>query len=192
MTPSAPAIFPHVVAWLEDAVARHRPKRVLEAGCGGGQYRRFFDPGSYVGFDVPETWYEEVASPDVFASSDALPFKDSQFDVIFSVSAFDYFPNPQETLKEMRRCMRSTGRVMIFTYDEQTLKDIHERTKAVSSTRAVDHHHVFDRELLGGYAASAGLSLTELPLEPRQSLVRKFKRRLRPTNLRVFELSSVP
>lgn len=179
-------VFEHVVAWLEHGIERDRPQRVLEAGAGAGQYAKHMRGAEYVSFDIPQTWYEMERRPSVYASADALPFCDAAFDLAFCVSAFDYFPSPQTVMREIARCLRPGARFLVFTYDEATLRQIHERCAALPSGPATAGHHVYDRDLIFRYGRNAGLDGTELAYLPVMNIVLRTKLLLRPTNLRVY------
>lgn len=179
-------VFPHVVAWLETYLGRLRPQRVLEAGAGAGQYARHVTEAQYVSFDIPQTWYEIERLPSVYATADALPFRDEAFELAFCVSAFDYFPNPQLVMNEVARCLRPGGTFLVFTYDERTLQLIHERCAALPPGPATAGHHVYDRDRIFGYAGNAGMAARELAYLPAMDIVLRLKLMLRPTNLRVY------
>ena len=183
---SVGTVFPHVAAWLEHYRQTLKPLRVLEAGCGAGQYAPFFRDTQYVGFDIPETWYQIQNPPMVVASADDLPFVDQAFDLAFCVSAFDYFPNPQAVMNEMARCLRPGGVFLVFTYDRKTLEAIHRNCAALPASRATQGHHVFGRDELMAYGRRAGFDGTQLPYCPSMSLIQRAKLLLRPTNLRSF------
>lgn len=186
MPEGVPARFPHVERWLQQMC--EPATKVLEAGCGGGQYRNLFTGDQYVGFDVPETWYAPISAPSVFASADALPFRSACFDLIFSVSAFDYFPRPVRVLQEMRRCLRSEGQILIFTYNTATLREIHANVEQLFGSRAVADHHVFTRQDLDQFARESGLTLDQLPDAPQAGWKHRLKRLVRPTTIQIFRL----
>lgn len=183
------AVFDHVVQWLHHYQQRLSPQLTLEIAAGAGQYAERFDESRYVGFDVPETWYQPKRKLDLYASAETLPFKDGSFDMAFCVAAFDYLPDPRVVLREINRCLSVRGIFLIFTYDISTLEMIHENTRRLPESRAVAHHHVYDAADLSEYAAGAGLRCHELTLFPEQSLLSSIKRKCRPGNLRNYKLT---
>lgn len=187
MEGSAPTRFPHVEKWLKKIYSNGM--KVLEAGCGGGPYRSLFAREGYVGFDLPSSWYESLHPPSLFASADALPFQTNTFDLIFSVSAFDYFPQPLVALEEMRRCSRPSGQVWIFTYDESTLRGIHARAADLPESPSIANHHVFTKNDLRKYAEAARLQIDQMPETPYRSGIQRLKRVVRPSTARVFRLT---
>jgi SAM-dependent methyltransferase len=185
---AAASVYPHVVAWLNHIIQQRRPRRVLEQGAGSGQYADLFAPDVYVSIDVPETWYAMRRLPSAYASAAALPFADSAFDLLFSVAAFDYFPDPQRVVHEAARVLRPSGICMVFTYDRATQERIHANCQALPSGRAVDGHHVFDRRGLSVFAAAAGMRCTEMPLLPDQNIMTSVRNWISPSYHRVYRM----
>jgi ubiquinone/menaquinone biosynthesis C-methylase UbiE len=50
------------------------------------------------------------------ASASALPWQQSQFDVVLCANAFHYFDWPDQVLAEMRRVLHPNGRVVILDW----------------------------------------------------------------------------
>jgi ubiquinone/menaquinone biosynthesis C-methylase UbiE len=50
------------------------------------------------------------------ASASKLPFGDNSFDVIVSANAFHYFDEPNRVLKEMKRILKSEGKLIILDW----------------------------------------------------------------------------
>jgi SAM-dependent methyltransferase len=46
-------------------------------------------------------------------SVSALPYQDTAFDKVFSVNAFQFWPEPQTDLAEIRRTMKPNGLIAI-------------------------------------------------------------------------------
>lgn len=180
---STGVVYPHVLEWLNALGATNGKRATLEVGAGSGQYAEFFECSKYTSMDVPESWYQSIRRPDVYASADSIPFADETFDVIFNVAAFDYFPNPETCLAEFRRVLAPGGMCLIFNYDLPTLEKIHQNCLDLElKTRASTGHHVFDDNTLKQMAEGAGLSCEKLKLYPTRRLLRDFKLMLRPSN----------
>jgi len=186
---STGALYDHVAKWLSHLQLTTPPFRTLEIGSGSGQYAALFQEKSYVSIDVPETWYTLQRAPDVYASADTLPFKETTFSHIFNVAAFDYFPNPEKCLTEFNRVLRANGKVIIFNYNLKTLEQIHQNCKALADqNRASIGHHTFDYQKLKKMASAAGFSCKQLPLYPDRNLIRDCKLLIRPSNFRNYLL----
>lgn len=187
---STGVVYEHVGQWLDAMGATTDGCRTLEVGAGSGQYAQLFRPTQYVSMDVPESWYEPLRYPDVYASADTLPFQNESFDFLFNVAAFDYFPNPKNCLAEFFRVLKPGGACLIFNYDLKTLQQIHKNCLDLAvKTRASVGHHVFDAKLLSSMAREAGLDCKELRLYPSRSLIRDLKLFVRPSNFRNYLLT---
>jgi SAM-dependent methyltransferase len=186
-----PQVYPHVVTWLAHHLGGGRKRfRVLEAGCGGGQYAAAVAPHEWIGFDLPETWYERLRPPSFYGSAEHIPLRDGTFDLVFSVAAFDYFENPARVLAEFYRVLRPGGRCLIFTYDVATLEQIHKNCLALPQTATVRGHHVTGEEDLRRLAETAGFAFVRrLPYMPWSRIKENAIVALRPTNHRTFLLA---
>jgi ubiquinone/menaquinone biosynthesis C-methylase UbiE len=102
-----------------------RPLRILELGAGVGtaslDFSKSFNFSSYVVSDVSEQ-YLEIAKKRlkgsfdfVKAKAEELPFKDGEFDLVFSVYLFHELPRSvrQVVLKEAHRVLKKDGLIAI-------------------------------------------------------------------------------
>lgn len=102
--------------------------RVLNVGCGTGEFERRileqFPHQVMAGIDLsPEmvaiaqakcTAYPQVSFQ--VARADALPFADGTFDRVVSSSAFHYFRDPVQALREMARVLHPQGEIIILDW----------------------------------------------------------------------------
>jgi SAM-dependent methyltransferase len=97
--------------------------RLLDVGCGTGHWSRFFASLGYtvVGVDISEGLIgvaQTRAGPNFrFAVADALglPFADHCFDVVAAMATLEFVSDMSSTLKEMFRCVKQEGVVLIGT-----------------------------------------------------------------------------
>lgn len=97
--------------------------RILDIGCGTGEllkailerYRDVFITGVDLSREMLRVAAEKLGSTDFVAHADAhhLPFADSTFDIVASVSAFHYLHTPADVLVEARRVLKPGGRLVI-------------------------------------------------------------------------------
>ncbi len=59
-------------------------------------------------------------------SGDQLPFRDQSFDVIVSRFGIMFFPDPQKSLIDMRRVLKSGGRISIAVWHHRINNPVHE------------------------------------------------------------------
>jgi SAM-dependent methyltransferase len=114
----------HFECEIEAAVsdfARELPPgaRLLDAGCGEGQYRRHFARQNYFGVDlgVGDTSWDYTA---VHALADLaeLPFPDAAFDAAIHVVTLEHLPEPAQALGEICRVLRPGGMLLVVAPHE--------------------------------------------------------------------------
>ena len=94
-------------------------KAVLELGCGGGQWSMFLaEAGARpVGLDLSAQQLRaavrmmRTAYPLVHGDGEALPFRDSSFDVVVSDHGAMSWADPYKTVPEVARVLRPGGRL---------------------------------------------------------------------------------
>jgi SAM-dependent methyltransferase len=116
------------------AVRTHAGRRVLDAGCGNGQYVRLLhDEYDIHGFDYKpfEAWAER---PDRFrvATVTDLPYDDGDFDTVTSFEVLEHIPDAALALREFHRVAR---RNIIVTVPNCDIPD------GLSSSRLTFYHY---------------------------------------------------
>lgn len=98
---------------------------ILDIACGTGELERRFlnlHPDlNVIGVDISEKMLDvaRLKLPNlefVNASARFLPFPDHKFDMVVTVSAFHYFEQPLDTLKEIRRILKPQGKLIIMDW----------------------------------------------------------------------------
>lgn len=124
--------------------------RVLETGCGGGLYRENIHALKlhYTGSDLPNPIYQTSHSVDVYCSGNTLSFANESFDYVFNQGAFDYIPNPLQTISESYRVLKPGGIFTIFTYRQDILKSIDSNCRERGREWEKGHHVFSSADLL--------------------------------------------
>jgi ubiquinone/menaquinone biosynthesis C-methylase UbiE len=113
-------------------------ERVLDIGTGTANYlldlaQRGLDCyGLDVGFKMLSFAKEKSARAHLpitllQAASEALPFRDAQFDLVLSVTAFEFFSDPEKAVSEMVRVCKPGGRVVISILNKWSLWAVRRR-----------------------------------------------------------------
>lgn len=107
------------LATIADLVARDRPGRVLDLGCGQGVLLDSLVPrlpgATLVGIDAvaaPPTAQWAGVTGDI---AGRLPFAASSFDVVVAGEVIEHVPNPDLMLAEIRRALAPAGRLILST-----------------------------------------------------------------------------
>jgi len=104
---------------IEDAVAAFASAlpagvRVLDAGCGEGQYRHYFGRQRYSGVDLAvgdAAW--DYSRVDALADLTALPFRAATFDAAVHIVTIEHLKEPGRALAEIARTLAPGGTLLI-------------------------------------------------------------------------------
>jgi SAM-dependent methyltransferase len=111
--------------WLEDTLKKiPAGKRILDAGAGELQYKRFCGHLDYVSQDLGEydghgtgegmqvgKW--DNSKLDIVSDIIAIPVPDKSFDAVLCVEVFEHISEPARAVKEFSRVVRPGGKVII-------------------------------------------------------------------------------
>jgi ubiquinone/menaquinone biosynthesis C-methylase UbiE len=113
--------------------------RVLDIGFGGGvtieKMLKTIDTGKIYGVDFSEVMVEQgkhkfkdaIAAGTVsieFADVQQLPFDDNTFDKICTVNTIYFWPDPLASLQEIKRVLKSSGRLVIGIRSAAKMRDL--------------------------------------------------------------------
>jgi ubiquinone/menaquinone biosynthesis C-methylase UbiE len=127
-----PSIFAPWALDLVEVAALRPGERVLDIACGTGivartAARRLSDGASVVGLDLSAPMLEvarlaakaeEVAAEWREGSAVKLPLADATFDVVFCQQGLQFFPDRPTALREMRRILAPSGRLVLSVWRE--------------------------------------------------------------------------
>jgi SAM-dependent methyltransferase len=161
-----------------------RPLDILDSGAGNGwmSYRLALREHKPVALDVfsepgdglRSTYHYPKRFPCIEAQFDELPFADGSFDLAIYNSSIHYSTDYRRTLSETRRCLRSSGRVVIMD------SPVYKRPEHGEQMRA-ERHEFFEHRY--GLRSDAVASIEYFDEDMLQSLARELKiewRRSRP------------
>ena len=113
------------VEGMYDALVKEIQKsesgRILDVGCGNGNLFTLLPDGKYelYGVDFSKNMIDEAKmnckTQATFSVADAesLPFDDDSFDMIVCNASFHHYTRPDDVLKEMRRVLKPSGKLLI-------------------------------------------------------------------------------
>ena len=113
---------PKLIKYLFDKYSMTRGQKLLEPGCGRGEFLDAFSNLGMVcyGLDLSPSAGEflnniEVKHADI--ENDSLPFEDNFFDVVYSKSLMEHLRHPDSYLKEVFRILKPGGTVLCLIPD---------------------------------------------------------------------------
>lgn len=108
-------------------VRRYSKGNLVDIGCGGMDYKPIVKPliKTYTGVDSPKTanLYKE-GKPDVFASVEKLPFKDSSFNTVLLLQVLQYIEHPQAAFDEINRVLKKNGILIMSSPFMYSIHDV--------------------------------------------------------------------
>ncbi len=98
---------------------------LLDFGCGAKPYKELFNVEKYIGVDIMNKAHLHEKEPvDIYYDGKKLPFRDEQFDSIFSSEVFEHIFNLDEILLEVKRVLKKNGTALFtvpFVWDEHEI-----------------------------------------------------------------------
>lgn len=155
---------------IESSLRRYgrdgRGLRLLDAGCGEGQFLEVFAQLGFEphGLDIAPTAAakarERVPEAEVVVASleEPLPFPAGQFDVIWCTEVIEHLFDVGATLREFRRILRPQGLLLLTTPYHGFLKNIAVACGAFERHYSVTGPHIrfFTQRSLGSCLRQAG------------------------------------
>ena len=114
----------HFEAAIETAVSNFARElavnaRVLDAGAGEGQYKRFFPQQRYCGIDLAvgdQDW--NYSGLEVRGDLAALPFRNASFEAALNIVTLEHVTEPARVVCELSRVLAPGGRLLLIAPHE--------------------------------------------------------------------------
>lgn len=88
--------------------------KLLDFGCGSKPYRELFSVSEYIGVDIEVSGHpHDNENIDFYYDGKTLPFKDNEFDSVFSSEVFEHIFNLDEIINELYRVLKPGGKILI-------------------------------------------------------------------------------
>ncbi len=103
----------NITGMIAEFVRSHRleDKRVLDVGAGRGYLQDMV--ANYTGLDISATARRYFHKTFIHASATDMPFRDGEFDALWSIWVLEHIPNPESALLEMRRVVKPGGLILL-------------------------------------------------------------------------------
>lgn len=101
------------------AIINNTENNILDVACGTGYYLELFlnNHKDIIGVDLSEEMIRICREKGLFmtliANYEKLPFKNSSFDMVLCMNAFQYADNPYKTLAEFSRIIDKNGKIIL-------------------------------------------------------------------------------
>lgn len=123
-------------------------ERVLDVGCGGGQFLAFAQARGLrgVGVDIAEQALARARARGVaalaVAQGERLPFPDGSFRAAACLGNLEHFLDPAAGARELARVLSPDGRVVVMLPNAYYSGDL---WRVIRTGRGPDHHQAIDR-----------------------------------------------
>ncbi|WP_297515254.1 methyltransferase domain-containing protein [Thermococcus sp.] len=152
--------------WLVFSMLRTKSGRALDLGCGTGNYTlelkmRGFD---VIGLDASEGMLRIARSKGlncVKGDAYSLPFPDESFDLVLSVTMFEFIHEPEKVLREIHRVLKPGGEVLIGTMNGRSLWFLFKRLKSLLIETAYRYARFYTPKELEELLRNAGFEKVE-------------------------------
>ena len=135
------------ISALLGAIAEARPRRILDAGCGNGEWAALLTAPEIVCVDQSAAAVEAARARGLEAlraNIESLPFEDGSFDVVMCNWVLYHLDNLDQGLKEIARVLRPGGR-FVGAYNLQGhLDEVWSRVESGWPSDAFDGHNGAD------------------------------------------------
>lgn len=166
-----------LVSWTFSQLGLSASDVVLDMGCGAGMALKtagqIATEGIVVGFDYSPTMTRVTHARNrriiadgrggvVQANVAAPPFAADSFDKAFSIESLYFWPNPRESLREVRRVLKPGGRVALAMDISLEARD----SAAIADTAGRLNMAVFSRADLERLLTDSGFSVVDVDAAP--------------------------
>jgi SAM-dependent methyltransferase len=131
--------FFDVVDWVLGLAGLSPGMRVLDAGCGNGEYLRALaaQPVRAAGCDLSLGMLRSAAHPALFcADVTALPVRDGAFDVVLAAHMLYHVPDRPAAVRELRRVLAPGGACIAVTNGARHLRPLRALVERAAGTAA--------------------------------------------------------
>ncbi len=112
------AFFLRYLAVKDFVLDKKNIGKIVDIGCGTGDYCQLFEPKDYLGIDISPKMIDRCKSlyPNYFfeiADGDKLNIKDNSIDTVLDVAVIEYYDDPIPHMIEINRILQDNGCLII-------------------------------------------------------------------------------
>jgi len=152
--------------WLVFSMLRTKSGKALDLGCGTGNYtlelkRKGFD---VIGLDASEGMLKvarEKGLNCIMGDAYDLPFPDETFDLVLSITMFEFIHRPEDVLREIHRVLKPGGEVLIGTMNGRSAWFLFKRLKSLFVETAYRYARFYTPDELERLVKEAGFREVE-------------------------------
>jgi len=113
-----------VRAYIKEYALKIKKSKILDIGCGDGEYTSFFcsNDNEVFGLDIKNRVRQEFRKFQfVKGNAESLPFPDESFDLIISFDVLEHIHDDLKAIKEMHRVLKEGGNLFLETPNRERL-----------------------------------------------------------------------
>jgi SAM-dependent methyltransferase len=141
LTPPSIPRFNNIIPFLDAYLPVNKMIRILDAGCGNGNYSFYLFNKGYMNITACDL-FEELLSKEITylkAAIDNLPFPDKSFDFILAASVIYYLDEPEKGIKEFSRVLKPGGTLLMTAHTRYSLFSLWRIFKCRTGISSAQH-----------------------------------------------------
>ena len=125
-------------------------KRILDVGCGIGQFEQLLPSLNIIGLDSYGEMLEEARKRSiktfVLGNAENLSFDDNQFDAVFYVATLEFIGDYQKAIQEAYRVTKPNGKILVMMLNPESEYFKEHMQREDSYFRKVQHTNLSEIE----------------------------------------------
>lgn len=127
---------------LKQYLPHNLSSNILDAGCGNGSIAKHLSDQNYTNIFTCDLFSNLSSTQGIthcISSVDALPFQNSSFEFVYSLSVIYYLQAPRVGIEEIIRVLKPGGKAMITAHTKYSLSTAWRILKRTLKFKSVEH-----------------------------------------------------